>query len=105
MRVPAKLKWYLYILANVAKPARTSPYIFDLNCQPGKLLEVSTEPYNGTKKEMEATHLTISTLLEYGANPNCGDVPYPPLILSLFTENLELVKEVGRYCITFITLL
>lgn len=44
---------------------------------------------------MEATHLTIATLLEYGANPNCGDVPYPPLILSLFTENPELVKEVG----------
>lgn len=75
-----------------------------MSCQPGKRLEVSTEPYDGTKKEMESTHLTIATLLEYGANPNSGDVPYPPLILSLFTENPELVKEVGRYFTTFNTL-
>ncbi|KAG5887190.1 hypothetical protein JTB14_016676 [Gonioctena quinquepunctata] len=36
---------------------------------------------------------TISTLLECGADPNVGEAPLPPLIMSMFSENMNIVLK------------
>ncbi|XP_074032109.1 uncharacterized protein isoform X1 [Leptinotarsa decemlineata] len=43
--------------------------------------------------EFPAMESTINTLLECGANPNAGEAPLPPLIMSIFSENSNLVKK------------
>lgn len=42
---------------------------------------------------MKKIQKTIEILLQHGANPNVGEVPLPPLILSVFTKNPGIVNS------------
>ncbi|XP_050298367.1 uncharacterized protein LOC126737495 isoform X2 [Anthonomus grandis grandis] len=79
---------------SLRKAASKISYIFDLNCLklPEKRVENKEEtPVNKADELLKSTYLTITTLLDYEANPNACEVPYPPLVLSLFTENADIL--------------
>ncbi|KAJ8972040.1 hypothetical protein NQ314_000425, partial [Rhamnusium bicolor] len=59
------------------------------------MVEADSEPEK-RKEEDENKHLlekTIGVLLDCGANPNFGEVPLPPLLLSVFAKNADLVRR------------
>lgn len=45
-------------------------------------------------KILQKIENTIKTLLRFGADLNVGEVPLPPLILSIFTLNLDIIKDI-----------
>ncbi|XP_048519753.1 uncharacterized protein LOC109545364 isoform X2 [Dendroctonus ponderosae] len=78
---------------GVLRPSCSSTYVFDLSCNRNKFAK-QTQLESDRSLSLESIQLTIMTLLDYGANPSGCEVPHPPLVLSLFTENPDLVKEV-----------
>ncbi|KAL1497399.1 hypothetical protein ABEB36_008377 [Hypothenemus hampei] len=72
-----------------------SSFIFDMNCKNSPEKQKQDDYINNNLTvELEAIQSTIMTLLYYGTNPNVCETPYPPLILTLFTGNPDLVKAV-----------
>ncbi|KAF7283008.1 hypothetical protein GWI33_001595 [Rhynchophorus ferrugineus] len=69
-------------------------YIFDLGYKDQNVKDLNeagdTEAYSN---KLKCAYFTIMTLLEYGSNPNATETPYPPLILSLFSENRDIVQQ------------
>jgi ankyrin repeat protein len=51
--------------------------------------EANEEKFN---KKLETIKKTILTLLNYGSDPNIGEVPLKPLFLSVFTDDSELLS-------------
>lgn len=45
-------------------------------------------------KLLQAIEHTINTLLRFGADPNIGEVPLPPLLLSIFTKKLDIIAGI-----------
>ncbi|KAB0793109.1 hypothetical protein PPYR_12729 [Photinus pyralis] len=87
------------------------PFLFNTDCikppvhksvktktlQPKKKLvvQVESEPNHSDILQVErlnSIRLTISTLLDYGADPNEGEVPMPILLSAIFTKNIDIVE-------------
>ncbi|XP_044758863.1 uncharacterized protein LOC123316721 [Coccinella septempunctata] len=49
------------------------------------------------EKDVAAIVRTIEILLHYGADPNIGDLPMKPVLLSIFTKNLTLVEKLLQH--------
>ncbi|XP_045476005.1 uncharacterized protein LOC123681765 [Harmonia axyridis] len=48
-------------------------------------------------KEVESIMQTIELLLHYGADPNVGDLPMKPILLTIFSKNLQLLDKLLQH--------
>ncbi|XP_030764538.1 uncharacterized protein LOC115888823 [Sitophilus oryzae] len=77
---------------NFLQKSKPESYIFDFSY---KKNDISKEIKDHEQTiELKSIYLTLLALLEYGSDPNIGEVPYEVLFLSLYTENVDLVLEV-----------
>ncbi|CAH1986050.1 unnamed protein product [Acanthoscelides obtectus] len=110
-------KKLLYSTANIATVSKmqvsktpVQEYIFDLSCKPltppatikarapsemkvGSKLDSKQSLFEAPDMHLSSELTNVEQLLEYGADPNVGEVPFSPLILASFTENDKLVKR------------
>nr|CAH7723332.1 unnamed protein product [Callosobruchus chinensis] len=105
-RVRSKKKLFPVCSKAALTKTTVQEYIFDLSCktfpQPAYTKKSPPVDVDSTRRslyvdDMIDVHLVgeqtnIEQLLEHGANPNVGEVPFPPLILALFTENDRIVE-------------